>query len=184
MLDFVSGIVSVHADHGWVMVSKRSDAKPFLKGLPRFADELEGHLRKREIELAHLAVDRYEKTVAKDKMISLSCDPSTVSVAPGTDIGRFIEQVTKRFTEIERIVEQAEEIGLRIKRRPYSEYIDEIANTGVCRVESFGFALFIDGKLIFRPDYRVALVRPTTAGNDTFEVQLLDPNAVHPFNSK
>ncbi len=105
-------------------------------------------------------------------MISLPCGPNTVSVAPGTDIKRFIRQVTERFTEIEQVLEQAEEIGLGIKRRPYSEYIDEIAETGMCRVEGHGFGLFVDGKLLFYPNHQVALVRK--AGENTFEMHSLD----------
>jgi hypothetical protein len=41
--------------------------------------------------------------------------PNTVSVAPGTVINRFIRQLTKRFIEIERVLEQAEEIGIKDK---------------------------------------------------------------------
>ena len=65
----------------------------------------------------------------------------------------------KRFAEIERVLEQAEQIGIAIERRPYAEYIDEIERTGLCRVEAYGFALLIDGKLRFRPDRSTGLVR-------------------------
>jgi hypothetical protein len=92
-------------------------------------------------------------------MVDISFGPNTVSVAPGTVINRFIRQLTKRFIEVERVLEQAEEIGLRIRRRPYSEYLDGIAKTGICRVESHGFALFVDGRLIFNPSYQVVFVK-------------------------
>jgi hypothetical protein len=79
-------------------------------------------------------------------------------VAPGTVINRFTRQLTKRFIEIERVLEQAEEIGLRIKRRPYSEHLDDV-KTGIWPVEIHGFALFVDGRLIFYPSYQVGLIK-------------------------
>jgi hypothetical protein len=44
-----------------------------------------------------------------DDMITVSFGPNTVLVAPGTVINRFIRQLTKRFIEIELVLEQAEE---------------------------------------------------------------------------
>src|SRR5262249_14667444 len=155
----------------------------FLKNLPNLANDLQDHLRQRGIELSRKAANQPEPTFAASDMISLSCGPNTVSVAVGTEINQFIRQVTKRFTEIEQVLEQAEKIGSGIKRRPYSEYIDEIGKTGISRVEAFGFALFVDGKLIFYPSYQVALVRPTTARADTFEVQPLDSREVQLLNA-
>jgi hypothetical protein len=72
------------------------------------------------------------------------------------------------------VLEQAELVGSRIKRRPYGEYIDEIGKTGLCRLEAFGFGLYLDGKLTFYPNYQVALVKPV--GANVFEVHALDPN--------
>ena len=40
---------------------------------------------------------------------------SAVGIAPGTDVSRFIREITKRFAEIEQLLEQVEETGLRIK---------------------------------------------------------------------
>jgi hypothetical protein len=103
-------------------------------------------------------------------MITLSCGQNTISIAPCTKITKFIRQVTQRFTEVEQVLEQAEEIGLQIKRRPYSEHIDEIAETGLSQIEAFGFALFIDGKLIFQPDYQVLLVGPVGTRGDSSSI--------------
>jgi len=172
MLDFVSGTTSMHADGGWVMVPKRIDVEPFLKSLPKLANDIDDRLCQRGGELSQKAAGQPEPTVAAGDMISLSYGPNTISVAAGTEINSFIRQVTKRFTEIEQVLEQAEKIGLRIKRRPYSEYIDEIGKTGIARVEGHGFGLFVDGRLIFHPDHQVAFVRP--AGERTFEVHSLD----------
>jgi hypothetical protein len=159
MLDFVSGATYMHADGGWVTVPKRIDLKPFLESLPKLATELqEALLRRCNGESSQQATGVSERAAA-DEMVSVSFSPNDISVAPGTVINRFVRQLSKRFIEIERVLEQAEEIGLRIKRRPYSEYLDEVAETGICRVESHGYALFFDGQLTFYPSYQVVLVK-------------------------
>jgi hypothetical protein len=173
MLDFVSGAAFMRADGGLVTVPKRIDLKPFLESLPKLANELqEALLRQRNGELSQQTTGVPERTGAADDRVSVSFGPTTVSVAPGTVINRFIRQLTKRFIEIERVLEQAEEIGLRIKRRPYSEYIDEIAKTGIARVEGHGFALLFDGRLIFYPNYQVVLVKEH--GANLFQLFPLD----------
>jgi hypothetical protein len=146
MLDFVSGAAFMPADGGFVTVPKRIDLKPFLESLPKFSNELqEALLRQRNGELSQQTTSVSERTGATDDMVSVSFGPNTVLVAPGTVINRFIRQLTERFIEIERVLEQAEEIGLRIKRRPYSEYLNEITNNEISRVEGHGFALCVDG---------------------------------------
>ena len=158
-LDFVIGGVCMHADGGFVVVPKRIDLKPFLESLPKLATELEeALLRQRNRELSQQTTGVAERG-AVDDMVRVSCGPNTVSVAPGTVINRFIRQLTKRFIEIELLLEQAEEIGLRIERQPYSEHLDYIAKTGICRVEGHGVALFVEGRLIFYPSYKVGLVK-------------------------
>ena len=176
MLDFVTGSASMHADKGWVTVPKRIDLEPFLKSLPEFADELRDRCH-RDGELSQQAAGLPEPAGAAGGMITLSLGQNTISVDPSTEITRFIRQVTKRFREIEHVLEQAEEIGIRINRRPYSEHIDEIGKTGIARVEAFGFALLIDEKLIFQPAYQIALVKSAGAQTDTLEVHLLNPTS-------
>jgi hypothetical protein len=56
------------------------------------------------------------------------------------DFERFVRQIARRYRAVEPILEQAEKIGLRIKRPPYADYVDEIAQTGVSRVVSYGVA--------------------------------------------
>ena len=90
---------------------------------------------------------------------------------PDIDKDRFVRQITRRFANIEHVLEQAEEIGRTIKRRPYSEFIDEIGATGCPRVEYHGSALLVGGKLVFRPDYKVATIKPLRDGRT---YQLLD----------
>jgi hypothetical protein len=161
MLDFVSGTAFMNADGGWVAVPKGIDLEPFLKGLPKLANEIqEALLRQRNGELSQQTTSLPEQTGASGDMVTVSWGQNTVCIVPGTEINRFIRQLTTRFIEIKQLFGQAEEIGLRIKRRPYSEYLDEIAKTGICRVESHGFALFVDGRLIFYPRHQVVLVKP------------------------
>jgi hypothetical protein len=160
MLDFVSGGALMRADGGWAAVPKWIDLGPFLKDLPKLANEIqEALLRQRNGELSQQTTSLPEQTGAAGDMVTVSWGPNTVCIAPGTEINRFIRQLTKRFIEIKQVFGQAEEIGLRIKRRPYSEYLDEIAKTGICRVEGHGFALFVDGRLIFYPRHQVVLVK-------------------------
>jgi hypothetical protein len=171
-LDFVSGSVSVHGNGGWIAVSKRIDLGPFVKSLPELTSTLQDLLHQPDGQLIRESGGLAAPATGKSEMIRLSCGPNSVSVAPGTEIKRFIRQVTKRFTEVEQVLEQAEVIGLGIKRRPYSEYIDEMAKTGLARVEGHGFGLFVDGKLIFYPKHQVVLVRQVS--EKTFEAHPLD----------
>jgi hypothetical protein len=109
---------------------------------------------------------------------SVPLGPNQVVVHPGTKVKRFIRQITQRFEEIKLVLEQAWTIGLGIKRQPYSEYLDEIERTGVCRVEYHGDAYFVDGRLIFYPDHKVAFTRPE--GENGFEGLSLDSNTIEP----
>jgi hypothetical protein len=167
-LDFISDVASMHANGGWVMVDNRVDLGPFLRNLPNLASELEQLLCRHVAQ----ALEEGENTGTAGDMITLSKGQNEVCIAPDTDVNKFIRQITKRFFEVKPVLDQAYEIGSRIKRRPYSEYLDEIKKTGIAGVESHGFGLFIDGKVSFYPDYQVAFVRPT--GERTFEVNLLD----------
>jgi hypothetical protein len=173
-LDFVSGAVLMCADDGgFVMVPSRVDLEPFLTELPKLVDELKNLVHQREAELQQ-ATGSSERTVGAGDMISVPFGPNQVSVAPGTNVIKFVGQVTQRFREIKLVLKQAEEIGQGIKRRPYSEYTDGIEKTGICSVESHGFAYFVDGRLIFYPDYKVGYLRP--AGETTFELLSVDSN--------
>jgi hypothetical protein len=154
-LDFVTGHASVHADQGWVS-SKRADLGPFVRSLPKLITELQQRLCQRSNEPA---------LARGGEMVRISCgENEKICAAPEVDVRKFIRQVTKRFLEIEAVLEQADRVGSRIKRRPYSEYIDEIGKTGVCRVEVHGTGLYVNGKLIFYPDYQVLFVKPHLDG--------------------
>jgi hypothetical protein len=158
-LDFACGVVSMKADGGFVRVPKRVDLKPFLESLPKLANEIQDALLHQRNGGSSQQATGVAGEGTADAMIKVSFGPNRVSVAPDTVISRFIHQLIKRFIEIEGVLEQAEEIGLRIKRRPYSEHIDEVGRTGICRVEYHGYALFFDGRLIYHPDHQVILVK-------------------------
>jgi hypothetical protein len=170
-MDFVTGMSSIRADGGWVTALNRIDLGAFVKTLPELANELRERLRQ-GAALAQASVGSSPQTRPDDDLVRLSHGQNEVYVAPGTDVSRFIRQISKRFTEIEPVLEQAEQVGSRIKRRPYSEYIDEIGRTGLARVECHGFGLFLNGRLIFHPDYQVAFAKP--AGSNIVEVHSLE----------
>jgi hypothetical protein len=163
-IDFVSGAVSLHANGGSILSPNRNDVASFVNELPELANDLQARLRDPS--------KQEDCTVAAGDFITVPYGLRSVTVAAGTEINGLIRDVNKRFKEIARLLEQAEEIGLRIKRRPYPEYLNEIANTGIARVEGQGFALLIDEKLIFHPDYQVALVRSTSSGSHAFDLTL------------
>jgi hypothetical protein len=167
-LDFVTGRACVNADQGWVN-SKRADLGAFVGRLPTLSTELQQRFCRR-------SDPSFKETdfARSSEMVRILCGENEICVAPETDVRKFIRQITKRFLEIEAVLEQAELVGSRIKRRPYGEHIDEIRKTGLCRVEVFGFGLYLDGKLIFYPNYQVALVKPGRP--NVFEVHALDPN--------
>jgi hypothetical protein len=170
-LSFLTGTASILADGGWVKVRNRADLGPLMKILPDLANELRERLREGAAQVPQESVGS-SMTRTADDLIKLSHGQSEVCVLPGTDVNRFIRQIIKHFTEIEQGLEEVEQIGSRIKRRPYSEYVDEIERTGLVRVEVHGFGLFLHGRLIFQPDYQVGFAKPITS--DIFEVHLLE----------
>jgi len=176
-LDFVSGCTAIHTDGGWVTAPSRIELGPFVDSLPKIVGELE-ELPKELASSSSGEARRGPYSATKPSgggMISITVSPGTeICISSGIDFKRFIRKVVKRFAEVRKVLEQAEKIGTSINRRPYQEYIDEIAKTGVCRVESHGFALLIDGNLRFHPDRRTVLVRPQDDGR-TFELQEQPP---------
>ena len=148
-LDFITGYASVNGDCGRVN-SQRADLGPLVRSLPDLKNELEALLSQ------HPAHGLEEKG---SNMITVFRGQNTIWVAAGTDLKKFIRQITKRFFEIEQVLEQAEKIGSEIKRRPYSEYLAGIEKTGLAQVEGHGFALYIGRRLIFHPNYQVAFVK-------------------------
>jgi hypothetical protein len=173
-LDFVTGGASVHADRGWATATSRVGLTSLVRSLPNHATELRDLVRQRDAHLQDQSAAVGIVADATSDWINLTIGENEVCLAPDTNINKFIRQISSRFTEIEQVLEQAEQIGARIKRRPYSEFIDEIGKTGLARVEGYGFGLFQDRKLIFHPDYQVFFTRPS--GPNRVELHRLEPN--------
>jgi hypothetical protein len=155
-LDFVSGAAALFADDGRVFVPKRSILSSAIADLLLCIDELES--------LAKLVTPDSD-----GHQVELSRGEVGICVNRVADLDRFVSQITQRYREIEPILEQAEKVGSKIKRLPYTDYIDEIAKTGVCRVVSYGDAFFVDGKLLYRPERKTALLKSEDDGR-TFKV--------------
>jgi hypothetical protein len=158
-LDFITGAASLHADGGWVFAPSRAELGSIVAALPARAGEIRKLLRQRA---AQTVSQELAETIEKDDSNLIELGNGTIRIRPGTKVNNFIRQVHARLNAIEQVLEQAEQIGRQITRRPYEEYIDEIERTGLCRIEVHGFGVFDDGKLIFFPDYHVGLVKPHT----------------------
>jgi hypothetical protein len=159
-LDLITGYAFLRGDCGSVD-SQLADLGPFVKSLPDLKSELQS-----------LICQHSANGGKSSNEVTLCRGENTVRVAADADVNRFIRQITKRFFEIEQVLEQADKIGSEIKRRPYSEYIAGIEETGLCEVEYHGFALLVDGRLILHPDYRVFFVKEHKP--DLYEVHALD----------
>jgi hypothetical protein len=103
-------------------------------------------------------------------MIDLSFGENQINAQPAADVEKFFRQITKRYFEIGPVLHQAEQIGSRIKRRPYDEYISELKQNGIARVEAHGLGLYRDGQLVFHPRYQILFVKQDT--NNSFEMLL------------
>jgi hypothetical protein len=152
-LDFVSGCATLIAEGGDVTVNNLADLRQVVADLPKLVRGLR----------------RGESTAE----INLPCGANKLFIAANADINQVIRQLAKRHSEAEPVMKQAKEVGLKIKRTPYSQYIEELRETGICRVEAHGFGMFEHGKLFFHADRREALVRSTELGN-TFTVEQID----------
>jgi hypothetical protein len=158
-LNFVSGAASVNADDGWVLAPSRAELSSIVAALPTRKREIRELLRQRAAQTVN---QQLAAPVGEDDPGLIELGDNTIRIKPGTKVNNFIRQVRARFSAIEQLLEQAEQIGSQITRRPYEEYIEEIDRTGLCRIEVHGFGAFQDGKLIFRPDYHVGVVKPHT----------------------
>ena len=156
MYDFVSGATIVNGDEGWLLVSKRLDLTNWVGRLPQYAEKL--------------------KTAQKDASaeeaihLKLVCGENEIMVNRATNVDRFLQQITERYLEIGPLLDQVETVGSKIARRPYAEYIDEIARTGVSRVVRYGFGEFVAGQMRFYPARRTLLVKQS--GRDDFAFQI------------
>jgi hypothetical protein len=145
MLDFISGCVMLNATDGHVSVPKLSELAPFVASLPKHVDKLE------------------ETSKNESGGIKRAFGNKVIYVAPAADLKQVIRQLAKRCSEVEHVLRQAETIGSQINYQPYSEYIDEIEKTHICRMQ-VGVAVFDHhGNLSFWADPRDLLAKLTEA---------------------
>jgi hypothetical protein len=169
-IDFVSGAVILKAEHGYVMTPKRIDLAPFVASLPQHVDELRASLNA-------CATDE------TDHYVELAVGENLIKLRATAEIDRVIKQLRKRCSEVEEALRQVEEIGSRIKRRPYDEFIEEIGSTGISGVELYGWGMFQKGRLSFRPERRTLLVKPV--GPTQFEVnELRSSPGIEPYEMR
>ena len=161
MLDLITGDAHLEVRGGEVDVPNRGELAHFVASLPAYIDELNDK-RKRSRRW------RFGE--------------SQISLDRGVDPRKVIGQFGARFREIEPVLEQAESIGLEMKRSPYCEYLDEILETGIVRVEIHGTWLFNNGKLIaLDPMKSFAFVVPGPKG--MFRVCFEDISGEHSLGS-
>jgi len=172
-LDFVTGWATLFQQASWVSASSAAKLHQFMGSLPR----IRGDLKQLLAELAsspdnsicrgpYLAI----KTPDEGGAISITVSPEAElsNLSPDVHLNQFIRQAVKRYAEIARVLKAAEKLGATINRRSYAEYIDELAKTGISRVEYHGSATFIHGALRFYPEHRTFLVREH--GPFTFQI--------------
>ena len=129
-LDFVTGGAILVATGGYLLVRKLPALSSAVTDLPSCLDELKSLVRSVSADS-----DGHGVELRREEVVIL--------VERGTNVDRFVSQLARRYSAIERILEQAEKVGSEIKRRPYEDYIDEIAKTGISRVVSYGDALLL-----------------------------------------
>ena len=96
--------------------------------------------------------------------IELALGENTLVVNAGASLTHLVWQLADRCSETARVLRQAWKVGRTIKRRAYSEYLDEIEKTGICRAEFLGVGVFENGTLAFRAARRETLLRKTGTG--------------------
>jgi hypothetical protein len=164
MLDFAFGTTRVSVEGGWVIAR---DFRALMHDLPNVVAELEELLE----ELASspggkawrgpYSATQLSEQSSGDQEISIAISTSAeIRVRTGVVFGQFIRKAVKRFEKVEPVIEQARIISNSIDRPSYDEYVEEIAKTGIARVEYYGLALFIDGNLRFYPERRTLLMQP------------------------
>jgi hypothetical protein len=155
-LDFVTGSVTLVARNAMAYASTLSELVPFVASLPRQAR----HLRNMQNQ-------------STSRFTDVEFGGNKVSIETNANVTQAIRDLLKRCSIIEDVLRQAHYVGKQIQRRPYEEYVAEIAATGVCRVVSHGWGLFENGKLSFYAEWREALVRSVDA--NTMSVKPVTP---------
>jgi hypothetical protein len=88
-----------------------------------------------------------EEPKGKNGAITFRVGPGHLLLTARGETGQVIEKLVNRFRRVMKVIKEAEAIGLRIEREPYSEHLREIETTGFRRVTLHSVACFKAGKL-------------------------------------
>jgi hypothetical protein len=147
-LDFVTGCTRLFVRGGYVSTPSGRELSRFIAKLPTHLDELNNKLRQ---NAARRTSGDAEWNFGENE----------ISLDAGFDPAKVIRRFEARLRQIEPVLEQAENIGLQIVRRPYVEFIDEINKTGIAGIEFHGIGVFSKGKLTFHPSTFTYFVKGT-----------------------
>ncbi len=137
-LDFVTGRTRLFVRGGDVSSPSGRELSRFIARLPTHLDELNNKLRQNTARRSSGDVE-------------WNFGENEISLDPSFDPAKVIRRFEARLHQLEPVLEQAENIGLEIVRRPYAEFVDEINETGIARIEFHGIGVFSKGKLTFHP---------------------------------
>jgi hypothetical protein len=161
-LDFVTGGTYLHVRDGYIGVPNRRELASFAASLPMHLDAMN---------------DKLKRNRARDRggNIEWSFGKNEICLPIRADAGKCVRRFEMFRREVEPVLEQAEIIGLQLKRGPYSEYIDEIEKTRIARVVLYGVGVFNNGQLDFHRLNKTALVEfsdcePIPPGSREFRI--------------
>jgi hypothetical protein len=147
-LDFVTGVASLFTDEGYLIVPTRP-ALSLAVALPSCVDEM-------KTLVGSVSPDN------DGQGVKLRLGDARIGVDRGADVDRFVSELARRYRAIRPILNQAEKVGSEINRPPYADFIDEIEEDGTVRVVWYGNAVFVNGKLAYRPERRTLLMDART----------------------
>ena len=179
-INFVAGGASVTLDGAYISARSRTELRPFLRQIAAKRRRLETLIREAETSGREVQDGQFSVMLDSEaESVILEADDNYARLPLGTKLDRFIRKFSKRLDEIDDILRQAEDIGSKIERRPYQEYIDDFKRDGFFWVEGHGLAIYEGGKLNFTPRRQVGKVYPADAGGTEFMIELLDLERTH-----
>src|SRR5260370_25474081 len=131
VIDFVSECTFIDADQATLIVRNRGDLARIV------ADFASDHLLTKDEDPA-----KHHTTDSTDNEISWKKGDNEICFSLDSDPKKVIRRLERRVRQLEPVLQQAEIMGSRIERRPYSEFVDEIEATGLVRVVFHGYGTF------------------------------------------
>jgi hypothetical protein len=135
-LDFVTGRTRLFVRGGDVSTPSGRELSRFIAKLPTHLDEL-----------------RQDTARRSSGDVEWNFGENEISLDARSNPAKIIRRFEARLHQLEPVLEQAENIGLQIVRRPYAEFIDEINETGIARIQCHGIGVFSEGSLLFTPQH-------------------------------